>query len=102
MRAPAHPPLSCRLPVFAGGRRAAVFLALISIARGGVGGTALAAPAGQILVNRAEASHDVAGGASLTTVSSTVSTLLPPVSGVALTPDDAVVSGFVSPAAGIV
>ncbi|HEU5179494.1 MAG TPA: hypothetical protein VFW45_01780 [Candidatus Polarisedimenticolia bacterium] len=67
-----------------------------------MGGTALAAPAGQILVNRAEASHDVAGGASLTTVSNTVSTLLPPVSGVALTPDEAVVSGFVSPAAGIV
>jgi uncharacterized repeat protein (TIGR01451 family) len=61
-----------------------------------------AAPAGASIDNQASASHDVASGGSAASLSNTVLVGVAPASGISVTPDDAVVSGFVSSGATVV
>jgi len=78
-------------------------LALIPFLGGVSGGVALAdGSAGQPITNQAAASHDRATGDSESTLSNPVSLDITAVSGLSVTPDDAVVTGFVLSGADVV
>ncbi|HEV8337093.1 MAG TPA: hypothetical protein VGR67_11805 [Candidatus Polarisedimenticolia bacterium] len=81
----------------------ATLLAALPYLLGGAGGGAFAAaPAGASIANRASAAHDVASGGSAASLSNTALVGVAPVSAISVTPDDAIVSGFVPSGATVV
>jgi uncharacterized repeat protein (TIGR01451 family) len=85
-----------RLPVWA------TLVVLIAFHRGGVGGSLLhAAPAGQVISNQADALYVSPTGATSGTQSNPSSLTVVAVASLQATPDDAVVTSFPAPQAGI-
>ena len=83
--------------------RRAALLALIPLLGGGAGGVSLAdGSAGQSITNQASASHVRPAGGAENTLSNPIALAVDPVSGISVTPDDTVVTGFVPPGAEVV